>query len=84
MLAGLEAEWERALEWRRSLGVPSPVLLVERLLEGGVGALDSHSRFTPDPKSRRTEAPRGMVVEGVAVLGFSLIPGASKLADVAA
>lgn len=84
MLAGLEAEWEQALEWRRRLGVESQVGLVQQLMEGGVGALDSHSRFTPDPKSRRTEAPRGMVVEGVAVLGFSLIPGASKLADVAA
>ncbi|WP_433701840.1 tyrosine-type recombinase/integrase [Nocardiopsis sp. CA-288880] len=84
MLAGLAAEWEQALEWRRSLGVSSAVSVVERLMEGGVGALKSHSRSTPDAKSRRTATPRGMVVEGVTVLGFSLIPGALKLAEVAA
>lgn len=84
MLAGLEAEWEQALEWRRHLGVESEVGLVRKLLDGGVAALGSHSKSTPDSKSRRITTPRGMVVEGVTVLGFSLIPGASKFAGAAA
>lgn len=61
LMGKLQDQMEKSLERRRSLSMESPVQVVRSLLESGSPFEESHSKTTPDGKSRLRVASRGRV-----------------------